>query len=132
MLTRSRAPDFQNSKMFSARKPFFVIQHVSHRKKKRKKKYTYLPYLMFFQPLPEPHTYLFWPKFKLLNQFRTVTMIASTSLGTHNPRLSAQTVTNRLLEISENPPYTMYVLYAGFFFGLVYVSFLPSLVKSSR
>ena len=43
-------------------------------------------------------------------------MIASTSPGTHNPRLSAQTVTNRLLEISERPPYTMYVLYAAFLF----------------
>ena len=36
--------DFQNSKMFSARKPFFVIQHVSHRKKK-KYIYIYLPTL---------------------------------------------------------------------------------------
>ena len=55
-------------------------------------------------------------RLKLLNQFRTVTMIASTSPGTHNRRLSAQTVTNRLLEISERPPYTMYVSYAAFLF----------------
>ena len=39
-------------------------------------------------------------------------MIASTSPGTHIPRISAQTVTNRLREIGERPPYTMYVLYA--------------------
>ena len=43
-------------------------------------------------------------------------MIASTTPGTHNPRISAQTVTNRLLEISERPPYTMYVLFAEFHF----------------
>ena len=41
-------------------------------------------------------------------------MIASTTLGTHNPRISAQTVTNHLREIGERPPYTMYVLYAAF------------------
>ena len=43
-------------------------------------------------------------------------MIASTSPGTHNPRFSAQTVTNHMLEISERPPYTLYVLYAAFLF----------------
>ena len=43
-------------------------------------------------------------------------MIASTIPGTHNPRISAQTVTNRLLEICERPPYTMYVLHAAFLF----------------
>ena len=43
-------------------------------------------------------------------------MIASTTPGTHNPRISAQTVTNRLLEICERPPYTMYVLHAAFLF----------------
>ena len=43
-------------------------------------------------------------------------MIASTTPGTHNPRISAQTVTNRLREIGERPPYTMYVLYAAFLF----------------
>ena len=43
-------------------------------------------------------------------------MIASSSPGIHNPRLSAQTVTNRLLAISERPPYTMYVLYGAFLF----------------
>ena len=41
-------------------------------------------------------------------------MIASTTPGTHNPRISAQTVTNRLREIGERPPYTMCVLYAAF------------------
>ena len=46
-------------------------------------------------------------------------MIARTTPGTHYPRISAQTVTNRLREIGERPPYTMYVLYAAFLFGLV-------------
>ena len=41
---------------------FFVIQYVSHRCDDPKKKKTYLPYLMLFQPLPEPHNYFFWPK----------------------------------------------------------------------
>ena len=43
-------------------------------------------------------------------------MIARTTPGTHNPRISAQTVTNRLQEIGERFPYTMYVLYAVFLF----------------
>ena len=43
-------------------------------------------------------------------------MIASTIPGTHNPKISAQTVTKRLREIGERPPYTMYVLYAAFLF----------------
>ena len=53
-----------------------------------------------------------------MNQFRPVTMIhvARTILGTHNPRISAQTVTHRLREIGERPPCTMYVLYAAFLF----------------
>ena len=51
-----------------------------------------------------------------MNQFRPVTMIARTTPGTHNPRISAQTVTLRLREIGERPPYTMYVLYAAFLF----------------
>ena len=51
-----------------------------------------------------------------MNQFRPVTMIARTTPGTHNPRISAQTVTHRLREIGERPPYTMYVLYAVFLF----------------
>ena len=55
-------------------------------------------------------------RFKLLNQFHPVTMIASTTSGTHNPRISGQTVTNRFREIRERPPYTMYVLYAAFLF----------------
>ena len=55
-------------------------------------------------------------RFKLLNQFCSVTMIASTIPRTHNQRISAQTVTNSLREIGENPPYTMYVLYAAFLF----------------
>ena len=41
-----------------------------------------------------------------MNQFRPVTVTA----GTHSPRISAQTVTNRLREIGERSPYTMYVL----------------------
>ena len=55
-------------------------------------------------------------RFKLLNQFRPVTVIASTTPGTHNQRISAQTVTNRFREILERPTYTMYVLYAAFLF----------------
>ena len=51
-----------------------------------------------------------------MNQFRPVTLIAKTTPGTHNPRISAQTVTNRLRAIGEIPPYTMYVLYAAFLF----------------
>ena len=51
-----------------------------------------------------------------MNQFRLVTMIARTTQGTHNPRISAQTVTNRLREIGKIRPYTMYVLYAAFLF----------------
>ena len=61
-----------------------------------------------------------------LNQFRPVEMIAWTTPGTHNPRISAQTVTNRLREIVERPPYTMRVIYAAFLFWpsicTVYVS----------
>ena len=51
-----------------------------------------------------------------MNQFRPVTMIARTTPGTYNTRISAQTVTHRLPEISERPTYTMYVLYAAFLF----------------
>ena len=51
-----------------------------------------------------------------MNQFCPATMIARTTLGTHNPRISAQTVTHHLREIGEKPPYTMYVLYAAFLF----------------
>ena len=51
-----------------------------------------------------------------MNQFCPATMIARTTLETHNPRISAQTVTHRLREIGERPPYTMYVLYAAFLF----------------
>ena len=40
-------------------------------------------------------------------------MIANTTIGTCNPRISAQIVTNRLREICERPQYTMYI---GFFF----------------
>ena len=51
-----------------------------------------------------------------MNQFRPVTIIARTTPGTHNPRISAQTVTHRLREIGERIPYTMYALYAAFLF----------------
>ena len=51
-----------------------------------------------------------------MNQFCSATMIARTTLGTHYPRISAQTVTHRLQEIGERSPYTMYVLYAAFLF----------------
>ena len=43
-------------------------------------------------------------------------MIASTTPGTHNLRISAQTVTNCLREIGERPQYKMYVLYTAFLF----------------
>ena len=51
-----------------------------------------------------------------MNQFRPVTLIAWTTPGTHNPRISPQIVINHLREIGERPPYTMYVLYAVFLF----------------
>ena len=51
-----------------------------------------------------------------MNRFRPVTMIASANPGTHEPRISAQTVTHCLREIGEISPYTMYVLYAAFLF----------------
>ena len=51
-----------------------------------------------------------------MNQFCPATMIGRTILGTHNPRISAQTVTHRLREIGERPPYSLYVLYAAFLF----------------
>ena len=51
-----------------------------------------------------------------MNQFCPATMIARATLGTHNPRISGQTVTHRLREIGERPPYTIYVLYAAFLF----------------
>ena len=51
-----------------------------------------------------------------MNQFRLVTMIARTAPETHNPRISAETMTHRLREIGERPPHTMYVLYAAFLF----------------
>ena len=51
-----------------------------------------------------------------MNQFCPATMIGRTTLGTHNPRISAQTVTHRLREIGERPPYTLYVLYAAFLY----------------
>ena len=43
-------------------------------------------------------------------------MIASTTSGTHNPRIRAQKVTNRLGEIDERPLYTTYALYVAFLF----------------
>ena len=43
-------------------------------------------------------------------------MIARTTPETHNPRISAQSVTHRLRGVGERPPYTMYVLYAAFLF----------------
>ena len=56
--------------------------------------------------------------FKLMNQFRPVTMIARTTPGTDTTRISAQTVTHSLREFGESPPYTMYVVYAAFLFWL--------------
>ena len=51
-----------------------------------------------------------------MNQFRPITIIATTTPGTHNPRLSTQTVTHSLQEIGKRLPYTMYVPYAAFLF----------------
>ena len=51
-----------------------------------------------------------------MNQFCPATMIARTTLEIHIPRISAQTVTHRLREIGERPPYTMYMLYAAVLF----------------
>ena len=51
-----------------------------------------------------------------MNQFCQATMLSRTTLGTHIPRISAQTVTHRLREIGKRPPYTMYVLYAAILF----------------
>ena len=48
-----------------------------------------------------------------MNQFREVTMIASTTPGTHNLRISTKTVTHRCERSVKDPPYTMYVLYAA-------------------
>ena len=45
-----------------------------------------------------------------MNQFRSVSMIARTTPGTHNLSISAQTVTNRLRRIGGEKTYTMYVL----------------------
>ena len=62
-------------------------------------------------------------RFKLVTQFHPVTMIARTTPGTHNPRFSAQTETNRLREIGERPTYIQCMFYVRrFFFGLVYIS----------
>ena len=61
-----------------------------------------------------------------MNQFRPVRMIARTTPGTHNKRISAKTVTNRLREIDERLPYTMIMIYMRrFFFGLVYSALIP-------
>ena len=66
-----------------------------------------------------------------MNQFCPVTMIARTTPGTHNPRINAQTVTHRLREIGERPPYTVYVLYTAFLFWPSICS-APSLVILSN
>ena len=65
-----------------------------------------------------------------MNQFRLVTMIAKTTPETHNPRISAETMTHRLREIGERPPYTMYVLYAAFLFwpSILFLITVPSLL----
>ena len=66
-------------------------------------------------------------RFTLLNQFLPVTMIASTTPGTHNPRISAQTVINRLREIGERPPIQCMFYMRRFFFGLVYMQCVPNI-----
>ena len=67
-----------------------------------------------------------------MNQYRPVTMIARTTPGTRNSRISAQTVTLRLRKIGEIPPYTMYVLYATFlFWPSIYLTLIKSRVCGS-
>ena len=57
-----------------------------------------------------------------MNQFRPVTMIARTTPGTHNPRISAQTVTHRLREFGKTSPiYHVCFICGVFFFDLVYM-----------
>ena len=56
-----------------------------------------------------------------MNQFCPATMEARTTLRTHNPRISAQTVTHRLREIGERPHIQCMYYMRRFFFGLVYV-----------
>ena len=60
---------------------------------------------------------------KLLNQFRLVTMIARTTPGYHNSRITAQTLTNRLREIGERSPIynVCFICGVSFFAYLVYV-----------
>ena len=64
-----------------------------------------------------------------MNQLRLVTMIAKITPGTHNPRISAETVTRRLREIGERPPYPMCVLYAAFLFWPSIYPMLAHLVR---
>ena len=49
-------------------------------------------------------------------------MIARTAPETRNPRISAQSVTNRLREIDERPLYTMYVFCTAFIFVAEYMN----------
>ena len=55
---------------------------------------------------------------QLLNHFRLVTVTAKTIPQTHNPRNSAQTVTNHLREIGERPLYLFYM--PRFFLPCIY------------
>ena len=55
---------------------------------------------------------------QLLNHFRPVTVTARAIPQTHNPRISALTVTKYLREIGDRPLYMFYM--RRFFFGLVY------------
>ena len=60
-----------------------------------------------------------------MNQFRPVKMIAKTTPGTHNLRISAQTVTHRLRGIGENTPIYNVCFICG-------VSFWPSIIAKER
>ena len=62
-----------------------------------------------------------------MNQFCPATMIPRTTLGTLNPRISAQTETHCLREIGERPPYTMYYMRRFFFLALVYVHLVENI-----
>ena len=61
-------------------------------------------------------------RFKLMNQFRPVTMIARTTPGTHNPRISAQTVMIVCERLVKDPHIQCIFYMRCFFFGLVYVT----------
>ena len=65
-----------------------------------------------------------------MNQIRPVPMIAMTTPGTHNPRISAQIVCERLVK----DPHIQCMFYMRlFFFGLVYIFMAPfKIIKCTK